>query len=275
FPYTTLFRSLHDVVDLVEVVDRVVVDQEHQRGADEAAQHLRNPIPGDFPPRKSTAERGAQCDRRIDVRTGYTARGVDRERDGQCPSPRDQQPVARRLKRPGGAAPRPGQGPEHRDDPVAEADQDKAAEELGPVLAERSVAPPLEWLGDPSGFSYCCHMPSSEEVDSGNRPSSMWSHRHGLRGGGCLRLAIGVARWRPAATQGIDRDSSTPGPAALTSKPSSDPRQLLSDRRLTCDPRGGRDYQSACDNCKRCLSSRGAFIGRKTAPSPGQSSVRF
>jgi hypothetical protein len=82
------------VVDLVVVVDRVVVDEEHEGGADEAPEDLDGPVRQDLVPGQVPTDRGAERDRRVDVRTRDATDRVDGEHDGQTPSPRDQEPVA-------------------------------------------------------------------------------------------------------------------------------------------------------------------------------------
>ncbi len=152
--------ALDDVIHLVKVVDRVVVDQEHQGGPDEGAQHLRDPIAGNPAPRQLLADRGTQRDCGVDVRPGDPATDVDGEGDGQRPSPGDEEPITRGLERAGGAAAGAHQSPEHRHHAVSEADQDESAEELRPILADHSGTPAKWQATSRPRVTYGCHAAS-------------------------------------------------------------------------------------------------------------------
>ena len=129
------------MVNVVVAVDRVLVDPEHERGADERASDLRRPVTGHLLPREAPPQGAGQRDRRIDMRPADPARNVDRERDCESPSPGDEQPVATRIEDRGPASRLVQGGDGHRDHPVAEADQDERADALAGELA-RGGPPP-------------------------------------------------------------------------------------------------------------------------------------
>ena len=127
-------------VDEVELVDRVEVHEEHQRGADECADDLGRHVRQDLHPRELAPHRERQRHRRVDVGAADAAGHPDREGDSHRPAPGDQQPVAGRIedrqwsRRPAGPR-QAGHG--HGDHAVAERYQDERPKELREQLAPK------------------------------------------------------------------------------------------------------------------------------------------
>ena len=82
----------------VERVDGLVVNEEQQSGRDERAEHLRNHVGTDAAPPELAPYGQRNGDGRVDVSAAHAAGHIDPHTDGEPPSERDQQPVARRIE---------------------------------------------------------------------------------------------------------------------------------------------------------------------------------
>ena len=121
--------------------DRVVVEQEDERGAEEGADDLRGPEAGDAVPREVAPQRHGDGDRRVEVRAGDAAGRVDGEADREAPAQADQQPVAAGLERERATLGLVERGHAHRHRTAAEGDQQEGAERLRDQIAEDRPLP--------------------------------------------------------------------------------------------------------------------------------------
>ena len=156
----------------VERVDRVVVHEEDQGGADEAADQLSAPVGQDLGPAEFPSDGEGQGHRRVDVGAAHPARHPDGEGDRHRPSPGDQQPVPCSIEdgRGGGGsagARQPGHG--HRHHTVAERDENETSHELGEEFAvqpgDASDRPPF--TSQRSDISHDALLPPPSVVAGG------------------------------------------------------------------------------------------------------------
>ncbi len=122
-------------------IDRTLVDGVDERRSDEGAQDLGADVAGNLAPGEPAPQGEGDRHRRIDVGPADPARHVDGEGDREAPSPADEEPVAAGLEDLRAAARLVQARDGHRDDAVAEADEDEGSDELGDELAGCRHAP--------------------------------------------------------------------------------------------------------------------------------------